>query len=400
MSDVAGFGTLPPQVTVATPGREGHQDMTARIWSVPDLPEGLPLPARLDALNGSCYLAAGSVVTAALKSALIARGIAGFVESAGGEESATGPVAVLPVTLDAGHLQRLLRSAFPSQTLPLEAEIAAQSFLRHLYAQPFAPLDKEYLAQLTSSLLDWAAGLPGPPVTLPGSGRPDSWLTEHVLHSAQWTAWIGLLLGLPRVLLQSVVTGALLRDVGQMAVDAEWLYTNRRLDAAGRAQIADHPLYSVSWLSSFDYQDEELQRTIRQHHERFDGQGYPLRLPGPRLSEGAQILTLADTLSAVASRRPWREARPMPEAVQALIQGAGTQFNPDLVRLFVQQVGPYPPGTLLELEGKRIAVVSDSRGAHRWRPEVQVVARLNGTIEWGPQLDLSQSTDRITRVVR
>lgn len=388
--------------------------MAARIWSIPDLPEGMPLPSRLESLAGGLYLEAGSILTASLKHALLLRDIPGFVEVASTEGNPTphlyfqdpGLVPPTPVhelrkiSLDAAHIQRLLRQTFPQQAPVQTAEVAAQSFLRHLYQQPHAPLDRLYLNQLTEEIIAWAETLPGPPVLLPPTGRPDNWIITHVLQSAQWAAWVGVGLGLPRILLTSMVGGALLRDVGQMSMPAEILFTATSLDAQGRENIAGHPLYSAAMLGALEIEDEELIRTVRQHHERFDGRGYPYQLPGPSLSEGAQILALTDTFAAVASPRPWRKACTMPEAVQALIQGAGAQFNPDLVRMFVQQIGPYPLGTILELDHRQTAIVTCGNPRRRWRPQVQLIERLNGSIELGPVLDLARSSAQISQVLR
>ena len=67
------------------------------------------------------------------------------------------------------------------------------------------------------------------------------------------------------------------------------------------------------------------------HHERYDGKGYPNALSAKRLSIGAQIIAVADTLDAMTSDRPYRKALPVEEAMRALRLGSGTQFNPDVV---------------------------------------------------------------------
>lgn len=380
--------------------------MPSRLWSLPDLPEDRPVPVRLEALGADLYLEAGSLVTPALKSALAAQGIAGFREA---EPAAPGTTPSQewfqappkPVVMpEEAAIAPLLRDALQPQVPPRGADQTAHGFLLHLYRRPFEPLDLTFLDSLAADLVAWAAHLPGPPVLAPHAQRPDSWLAEHVLDSARWAVWFAADLDLPEADLQSLVRAALLRDIGQLAVAPEVLYAGRALDQQSKSQIADHPLHSAAWLSSRGVVAEEVHRVVRQHHERFDGTGYPLGLPGSTLAKAAQILALCDTFMAVASPRPHRQARTLHAASQAVLEGAGTRFDPGLARHFIQRVGLYPAGSVIEVDQQFAALVTDGNGPHRWRPKARLLRREGNRWQIGPEVDLARHPAQISGVRR
>ncbi|MEO7994064.1 MAG: HD domain-containing phosphohydrolase, partial [bacterium] len=369
--------------------------MPARLWSLPDLPEGTPLPQRLEALEGAVYLAAGSIVTPELKQSLVRLGVSGFRETDGSSEPT--PAGQSYFLQDQAQQLRVLRDVKQAGAAPLPGEIdrmlalaapmalpptpllqKLEQLLGALYRRPQDRLDLLALPTLLDQIIDWAATLHGTPVLCPRLLDPLGYLPAQAVDSALWAAWFAARVGLPRTEIKSLLLAALLRDIGLLACSEDVLYGGQPVTALDRAPIHDHPLRSIQWLFTNQIDDDEVHRTVRQHHERVDGTGYPLQLPGALLSKSSQVLALTDTLVAVSSPRPHRPARPLQSGVQAIVQGAGTRFDPGLTRMLMQTLGAYPPGSVLLLDRKMPAVVIDSTGTHRYRPLVQCITRDEG----------------------
>lgn len=164
---------------------------------------------------------------------------------------------------------------------------------------------------------------------------------------------------------------ALLHDVGKITISAkilnkvelptpqEWAEVERHPEEGARLCVALRP-----WLGAWA-------SVVEQHHERWDGAGYPLGLAGEGISLGARIVAVADAYETMTSGRPYQPPRTALSARTELERCAGTQFDPEIVRAFLElspeQVGPSGPaaGSVITLGGQR----------HGARPETSSIAR-------------------------
>jgi HD-GYP domain-containing protein (c-di-GMP phosphodiesterase class II) len=157
-------------------------------------------------------------------------------------------------------------------------------------------------------------------------------------HSGRVTAYataIAHRLALDAERVDKIRLAAELHDVGKVGVDLGVLNKKGPLNAKELAQIRRHPEVGqkiVRPLASF----KEIGTAILQHHEWFDGGGYPGGLVGEQITLEARILAIADAFDAMTSRRPYRPRRSVQEACAELLAGAGTQFDPSLVDIAVQ----------------------------------------------------------------
>jgi putative two-component system response regulator len=138
----------------------------------------------------------------------------------------------------------------------------------------------------------------------------------------------------------SLAVGAQLCNVGMMAIPVRILQKRRGLSAAELLILRDHTKYGAEILRRSKLRILEAASVIAaQHHERYDGSGYPNGLCGEEIGEEARIVAICDSFDAMTHRRPWREA---PLSVQAALnevsRGAASQFDPTLARLFVDLV--------------------------------------------------------------
>lgn len=112
---------------------------------------------------------------------------------------------------------------------------------------------------------------------------------------------------------------------------------------------------------------------VAHHHERFDGSGYPDGLKEDMIPTFARIAAIVDTYDAVTSKREYAEAISPPDAIKLLYKSRDVDFQAELVEAFIQAVGIYPAGTLVELSSGEVAVVVAEYRARRLRPKVMVL---------------------------
>jgi HD-GYP domain-containing protein (c-di-GMP phosphodiesterase class II) len=122
----------------------------------------------------------------------------------------------------------------------------------------------------------------------------------------------------------------------------------------------------------FSYPDE-VGRIAWQHHERWDGQGYPRGLLGPQIDAGARIIAVADAFEAMVREKPYRTSLVGYEAMRNLVADYSRRFDPDVVKAFVRTMGIYPIGSIVALNNNFIARVMEVKAAAPLTPVVQVL---------------------------
>ena len=171
--------------------------------------------------------------------------------------------------------------------------------------------------------------------------------------------------------------GLLLHDLGKLAVSSEILSKPGELTEEETALVRLHPLLGLEMLPV--HQVSPLARAVvRSHHERWDGSGYPDGRAGEDIHEFARIASVADVYDAVTSERPYHPAAPASVGVRAVMGGAGTAFEPDVVSVFRRTVAPLPPGTEVELRDGRRGVVVEVTPDHPDRPLVRLAVSHDG----------------------
>ncbi len=143
--------------------------------------------------------------------------------------------------------------------------------------------------------------------------------------------------GLPSDEVSRISTSALLHDIGKIGVPDSILNKKGELDDGEWEAIKSHPRLGANIVGNV-HDLAPCVGNILYHHEKWDGSGYPEGLRGKAIPLGARILAVADAFAAMASVRPYREALADEQALERLKQGAGLQFDPDLVQLFVEEV--------------------------------------------------------------
>lgn len=173
--------------------------------------------------------------------------------------------------------------------------------------------------------------------------------------------------------------GLILHDIGKLAVPPAVLNKPGRLTDEEFAQIKLHPQAGVDLLRTAD-PSPLVVATVRDHHERLDGSGYPAGRTADSIHEFARICAIADVFDAVSSERPYKHAAPPHVGVNVIGEGVlGGGFDPAVARAFRRVCMPYPLGTDVVVDGECLGVVSTIDADEPWMPTVRRMA--GGEIE-------------------
>lgn len=165
------------------------------------------------------------------------------------------------------------------------------------------------------------------------------WTAGHSERVTEMALDLGRALQLPADDMAVLQRGGLLHDIGKLAVSSAILDKPGKPTDEERAEIEKHPATGVRILEPIAAFAPILP-IVGQHHERFDGAGYPARLAGTQIDRLARVLAIADVYDALRSDRPYRQGLPLAVVVDYISKGAGTQFDPDMVAVFVQLMRP------------------------------------------------------------
>jgi diguanylate cyclase (GGDEF)-like protein len=161
----------------------------------------------------------------------------------------------------------------------------------------------------------------------------DPYTAHHGKNSQVYALAIANKMGASRDLRGKLEIAALLHDIGKIGVPDWILMKTGSLSDSDRRIIEQHPMTSAKIIEPIGLFNQELP-IIRQHHERFDGSGYPDQLKAKEIVIGARILAVADVFDAMTSNRPYRIAKTCEEALQEITDCSGFQFDPEVVEVF------------------------------------------------------------------
>jgi HD-GYP domain-containing protein (c-di-GMP phosphodiesterase class II) len=205
-------------------------------------------------------------------------------------------------------------------------------------------------------------------------------LAKKSVNSAILAALIAqeLKLSRPRVLL--IITGALLHDVGMLRLPREILDKQGGLSQEELRQVKAHPVYSYTIISKDLLYPGDAGVIGLQHHERWDGQGYPRRLSGTDIEIGARIISVVDAFEAMVSRKTYRNPLVGYQAMKNLLSDNGRRFDPDVLKAFIQTMGIYPIGSVILLNNGAWARVVEVQKDSPLRPTVRVLVAESGMV--------------------
>lgn len=203
--------------------------------------------------------------------------------------------------------------------------------------------------------------------------RKDTYAYTHSVDACGLAVAFGRHLGFSRVDLESLAVGTLLFDIGKLQLPDSLLAKPGRLTENEHRLILRHVEFGVEIAREIEGVDNQVLSVIASHHERHDGSGYPRGLPGHKIPVNGRIAALVDCYDAITSDRPYSPAMSAYDAIQSLYEWRDKDFQADMVEQFIQCIGLYPTGTLVEMSTGEVGIVLAQNRVRRLRPQVMML---------------------------
>lgn len=203
--------------------------------------------------------------------------------------------------------------------------------------------------------------------------KRDQYTYQHSIASSVWAVMLGRHLGFDRHGLDTLALGGMLLDIGKAKVSEELLFRQGPLNDEEYAEIKLHVRHGLEMVRSTPGVNADVLAMIASHHERHDGSGYPDGLAGNEIPVFGRISGLVDCFDAMTTHRPYAAAKSSYDAIRELNSLAGIKFQKELVEQFVQALGMFPTGTLVELNTGEVGVVIEQNRVRRLRPKIMLL---------------------------
>ena len=200
---------------------------------------------------------------------------------------------------------------------------------------------------------------------------------------------IGFSLKLTSHRLLQLATAGLMHDVGMLKIEKSILAKQGKLTEAEVNQMRTHSALGYRIISRDLKYPEDIARAALEHHERWDGKGYPRRLQGSEIGLFSRVVTVADAYEAMVSERPYRNPMIGYTAMRAILSDNGKHFDPQVLKAFLESMGIFPVGSIVQLNNSSIGRVSENHPEAPLRPRLDLlIDELGNRLEGHEALDL------------
>ncbi|MBV7274056.1 HD-GYP domain-containing protein [Clostridium thailandense] len=199
----------------------------------------------------------------------------------------------------------------------------------------------------------------------------DDCIYSHSVNVAVLSSVIGISMHLENSKVEKLTASALLHDLGKVFISKDVLNKVGNFTPAEEKVYKSHPEKGYRYIKQYYNIAVTTYVGILQHHERFDGKGYPDGKKGEEISRFGRILSVCDAYDNLVTEIPNRKAYLPSDAIEYIMANNGQIFDPKIVKLFLRRVAPYPLGTILKLSnGKRVIVIDNNEECSS-RPKVR-----------------------------
>jgi HD-GYP domain-containing protein (c-di-GMP phosphodiesterase class II) len=223
----------------------------------------------------------------------------------------------------------------------------------------------------------------------------DNYTFQHSVSVCALMTTFARTLDQPRETIREIAIGALLHDVGKATIPDTLLNKPGKLTDAEFKQMKTHVVQSKIILEATPGISPIALSVAAQHHERFDGSGYPNNLKGNEINRYGQMCAIVDVYDAITSNRCYHKGMPPTEALRKMLEWSKNHFNLELVQVFIRSLGIYPTGSLVRLESGRLAVVDEQHPDKLTEPRVKIIFHTRGYYLKPELIDLRRSQDHI-----
>jgi HD-GYP domain-containing protein (c-di-GMP phosphodiesterase class II) len=306
------------------------------------------------------------------------------------ERSDAGTVAIMHATgtISSARPEQVRGDTSYAEKASVEAELPAA---RAAYAETRALIEDMIravqignviegpkLREAVSRVTDSIVRNPDAMMLLTRMMEKSSQVASRALDVSIYMLVFGRFLQLPRERLDTLGLLGLLQDIGKVKLPNELLDKRGKLNAAELKVARTHVQLSAEVLRNTPGLPPDLAALALLHHERHDGSGYPKGLKGAEIGLVGSIAGIVDTFDALTMPRPYAEQMSPSNALNLLFKGRGAQFHPALVEQFIQCIGVFPVGAVVELNTGEIGVVIAQNLVRRLQPRVMVIMDAEG----------------------
>jgi len=192
---------------------------------------------------------------------------------------------------------------------------------------------------------------------------------------------IGLAMNLSPKDMYNLGIASLLHDIGKIFTPNDILDKPGPLTFEEYNIIRKHPEDGYNYVKEKLFTHTKTYLAILEHHERFDGTGYPRQIAGKNIGLFARIISVADVYDALTSDRPYKKRAIPSEAMEYIMGGGGTFFDIDVVKEFSKIVAPYPVGTCVKLSNNLVGIVVENFSDCCMRPKIKIIKDEHGPIK-------------------
>jgi HD-GYP domain-containing protein (c-di-GMP phosphodiesterase class II) len=206
--------------------------------------------------------------------------------------------------------------------------------------------------------------------------KNNTFLISHTMRSTVYALVIGMQLRLPMSKLIELGVATILHELGMIRLPPQLYMTDKPLTLAEKKALFTHPVLGYNILKDKSF-PLNICLGVLEHHEKENGEGYPRKLTGDRISLYAKIISVVCSFEAVTAPRKHREAYNEHEGILEMLKNTGKQYDDTVVRTLINVLSLYPIGSHVLLSDNRIALVTDSSPSSPKFPTVQLIAQTN-----------------------
>ena len=255
-------------------------------------------------------------------------------------------------------------------------------------------LPEEVASSLAGDVAESVMRQPGALVSLSRLKSQEDYLYLHSLAVSAMMVALARQLGMDEDRCRLAGLAGLMHNVGMAMVPAEVIRKKGKLSDEETFVVRSHPVQGYEMLKSSGDYAKEILETCLNHHERWDGTGYPFGLEGEATPLFARMCAICDAYDAITSNRSYRSGWDPAESIAQMASWTG-QFDPDLFNAFVRSLGVYPTGSLVRLQSQKLAVVVDQNPQVPTLPVVKVFYSLRSQMHMPPErIDLAHPSCR------
>jgi HD-GYP domain-containing protein (c-di-GMP phosphodiesterase class II) len=229
----------------------------------------------------------------------------------------------------------------------------------------------------------------------------DEYTYTHLINVTILSMFFSKFLGASDFVIKEVGMGAILHDIGKVKIPTSILYKPGELTEEESKIIKKHPIIGYFAIKDEPTVSTYAKKIVLFHHERFDGNGYPLGLKFDRIGRYPQIVSLADVFDALTSERPYKPGMSIPQTLNFIMKKSGIYFEPLLAQKFIMEMSklyglpsPYAIGSFVLLNTGEKAVITQKDSEYTLRPTVLVIENALGKPDTKRKINLYLDSSR------